>query len=866
MNDPVLSLYCGPAVNPHPIPLPRLSDADQLRKVVAEHRDSAASRRLDLLNDLIRPLPLVFRILLDRYGTVLDHPRDLTAEPVAGRRPFLRIHPSPSTTPTDRASAAARLADVRNLAYDLGRSLADQLRLDPEAAAARIEEILRGELRFLGPDAVRLLGPAAPGPIHSVAPEQHLVLTDVIDRVAAQARLRRGDPARRQPAVMLDVDLCALVPRRRTHQALRTAGARQGIARFATPETLDQMPTYHRPAWDRYCADTGLWQENPHADPDGVFDDFWHEFFNPWDRMRADEPAPGLRRFIWDVYDAGGCVVFNTGRRERVRDHTEAALARAGVVWPRMVMAPDDRQRPVHDHKAENLRLLDDLDIVAVFDDLCDNRRVLAKELPDALMVAVALPGFATEHTDTHDGAPVVASFERVPRTGRTAAARDRLALSDTRSLAELPIADLQDNAAAAEALAVRLDTAASTALVRTLIAHSDASAVKIAEQAVRLSPAADPVRRIHHILTRERFRKGPRTNYPLAVAERDLGPFVRAGAPIPVVTFGFPVKLHYNDLKTAGARPDLGELGALVRLRELQHSVRAVYPPGLQITVLTDGNHFRARPAALLDAYHGKLAEYHRLVGGADVLDIADVEQVAARRLGADVHTRRTTMIAAATDRLERGLSGVTVHQAPLQALAEATRRCAAVLGHRGDGTVMPAFTDLFRSLVYVTPIDVPAGTPRAAWSRLIYADVLHLTDTDVSPAVRQARRTVLAQTWQDTIGYLAVLEVDRDLGYDDTTLFPGRVRLTPNPRPGALGFTYLGGAGVLPWHGTAAVEARAQLSTDFAVALSDRGYVPVYSDLLGADQPWFMVPSVLARDGRLDGAITTGIHLRRR
>ncbi|MEU8264345.1 L-tyrosine/L-tryptophan isonitrile synthase family protein [Micromonospora sp. NPDC048999] len=706
----------------------------------------------------------------------------------------------------------------------------------------QVDEVLVAELRHLSPASTEALR-AAGLPGRGVGRRQQQVLTDVLNRVVERARRRRSDPALRRPAVLLDLDLCALNPRDRTVRALRETGARHGIVEFADPDLMSQWPTYHPASWQGCLDRGGLRDRYPDVDWADAYRDYCQAFFEPWDRLADDEPTPGLPRFVWDVFHAGGCVVFSTGRRERVRRYSEASLARAGVLRPRLVMLPDDRTRPVHELKAENMAAFADLDVVAVFDDLCDNRRAIAKQLPDVLCVAVELPGFALEHPAgcPDDGAEVIVSFERVPRTGRTVAVAERADLSHTLSLAELPVGELADHRTAAAARAVRLSTGESRRLVDVLLGNADAAAGRVAEAARRGHPDGDPLRLLHHVLTRERFRKGPRGNYPLTQAQRDLRPFVDRGEPVPVVTFGFPVKLHYNDLKTTGPRPDLAELGALVRMRELQHAVREVYPPGLRITVLSDGNHFHPRPAALLRAYHDKLADYHTLVGGADILEITDVEDVAAAVLGADVRLRRQVLLDAALGELDATLADLDVTTAPLTALEEASDRCAALLGNRGDGTVMPRFVDLWRSLLYVVPVVPPPTVARHAWARLLYADILHVTDPRLGPD----RQRLLAEAWQRTLRYLAVLSVDRDLRYDDTTFFPGRVRLTPNPRPGSLGFTYLGGAGVLPWHGTAALDPLGQLSTDFAVALYDRGYVPVYSPLLGDDQPWFLTSS---------------------
>jgi len=91
---------------------------------------------------------------------------------------------------------------------------------------------------------------------------------------------------------------------------------------------------------------------------------------------------------------------------------------------------------------------------------------------------------------------------------------------------------------------------------------------------------------------------------------------------------------------------------------------------------------------------------------------------------------------------------------------------------------------------------------------------------------------------------GHLRGLLTDRDMAYD--AMLGAHLRLTAvTPGPGRCGFAGLGGSGLLPWHGTAAVDRRGVLSTDFAISLLDRAFVPVYADVLGgAEQPWFMAP----------------------
>ncbi len=784
--DPLLRLHCavdrdGTAHPPHPAGPTSIIDASSTAEA------------------------LVFRVLLDRYGVLL--PAASRLEILPDGRPGRIVLPDTTAGEADGPGARARLA-----------------RITPEGA----------ELGFLGPHAAALLG----GGAHTVGSRQHEILTEVLRRVAERTRLRRGDPLRRRPAVMLDVDLCALDPEARTRHALTSLGF--------DPDRHPRLPTYHPPTWERWISETDARLD---------YDAFYRAFFQPWERMRWDRPARGLAAFAWQVHDAGGLVVFNTGRRERVRAHTEHALALAGIRAPRMAMLPDDRTRPVHELKAENVRSFADLDIVAVFDDLCENRQAMAKELPDALFVAVALPAHLAE--PAYDGAEVIAGFETVPRSGLTSAGP---AVSDTTSLAELPLGVLLPSAAAFSH-AVRLTEKESGEIVQALLDGAERDAERTAATAAGL-PGMVP--RIWHLFTRPQFRKGPKALFPLDVAEHEMAGHVRDGAPIPVVTFGFPVKLPANELKTLGHLPDLAELGALIRLRELHRTVQRVYPPGIAVTVLTDGDHFSAMPAARLKAYGDHLAAYRDLIGGKEFLRLVDLEEFATDRYGPGIRERHRELVGHHIGELAGALGHLDVTADPVGALDRATEICAAVLGDRSDGTVMPPFGSLFSSRIYQVEMTPPRGVSRPDFARRVLSELFVLHGCD--PVLAEGRRNALTDGWHSTIRYLSVLRADRDLAYDDTAFFTRRVRLTPNPRRGNLGFTFLGGSAVLPWQGTAAIDSRGRLSVDFAVSLLDQGFVPVHSPLLDSTQPWTMVPVTQIRNGTLDPAFRAAIRLRRR
>ncbi|MGH3924943.1 MAG: hypothetical protein ACRDTT_19125, partial [Pseudonocardiaceae bacterium] len=152
--------------------------------------------------------------------------------------------------------------------------------------------------------------------------------------------------------------------------------------------------------------------------------------------------------------------------------------------------------------------------------------------------------------------------------------------ISHARSLRALPL-DLLGMSSWADQWPVRLDRGEFRTLVSALRANSEAASSRLADNAIAhlvtttgsWSPHYPPdvVAAIHRILTRSRFLKGSRSCFPLATAMTQIRPFVEARQPVTILASGFPFKQHDNLLKAAGPWPDLAELGALLRLKELQ-------------------------------------------------------------------------------------------------------------------------------------------------------------------------------------------------------------------------------------------------------------------------------------------------------
>jgi hypothetical protein len=139
--------------------------------------------------------------------------------------------------------------------------------------------------------------------------------------------------------------------------------------------------------------------------------------------------------------------------------------------------------------------------------------------------------------------------------------------------------------------------------------------------------------------------------------------------------------------------------------------------------------------------------------------------------------------------------------------------------------------------------PVPARAGVEPRRWACEVLAWPDGFNAPELCPEVASARRVVLGCAWQDTVNFLAASLADAAVGV--TGRFPPHVRLaTVASRAGCSGFSYLGGSTLLPWHGTGCLDGRGLLCAEFLVSLDHRNFLPVYSDLIGDDQPLLMVP----------------------
>jgi len=114
----------------------------------------------------------------------------------------------------------------------------------------------------------------------------------------------------------------------------------------------------------------------------------------------------------------------------------------------------------------------------------------------------------------------------------------------------------------------------------------------------------------------------------------RQIDFFVRQNLPIELVFLGFPFKCH-NPIETMRRTPDLGELAFLLRLLDINMTLKQIYPPGVNFTVLTEGKVYKDLFGATneeVERYQVRLAEFVSGLGAGKSIFLVDLAEVYAR------------------------------------------------------------------------------------------------------------------------------------------------------------------------------------------------------------------------------------------
>lgn len=455
--------------------------------------------------------------------------------------------------------------------------------------------------------------------------------------------------------------------------------------------------------------------------------------------------------------------------------------------------------------------------------------------------------------------------------------------VSNVSSLGGLPLTEL-DSVGEVRRMALHLDDDEVQTLLRTLLAGTDQAAARIADTTrgflVAQGMHAQPERPdevaagIHRLLGRSRFQKGSRSCFTLAQAQAQMRPFVEERKPISVMLTGFPFKQHDNGLKACGPNPDLAEFGALLRLRELHRAVSAIYPPGIELTILTDGGYARPRGWSEVSRYRRAVLRQAQIAGIGDAVRFEDQNRYVADLLGPGDWRDRET----GRRQLRRLLSQIAERCHSLEDTRVADRLMNRLLPSEALAGV-PTFSELVRSLVYSVPVPTPRDIDPIRWACQVLAAPDDIHRAGLPGELVRARRAVLAAAWRNAVDHLAAALADSSCGVAER--YPRHVRLaTVASRPGCAGFSYLGGCALLPWHGTGCIDGRGRICVDFLVSALDRGFLPVYAgepDLASTDvragprsQPVCMIPysrTIFAQGRRrMDPELLSAVRLRPR
>ena len=208
-----------------------------------------------------------------------------------------------------------------------------------------------------------------------------------------------------RPAAAFDLDSTLLMNRVRQARIIREYGAQQGNARLAA------CPSEAIISWDlrdslKLCGLSDAEAESSHTS----LREFWRERFFTSAYCADDTPVAGAREYLDKVLQAGGEILYITGRHEEMGEGTVESFRRAGFPLPRgervqLWMKPratddDDRWKELCHQRLLALR-----GIACAFDNEPTHVNAYQKSFPDAVVV----------HLDTDHSRRPVEVLREVP-------------------------------------------------------------------------------------------------------------------------------------------------------------------------------------------------------------------------------------------------------------------------------------------------------------------------------------------------------------------------------------------------------------------------------------------------------------------
>jgi len=226
-------------------------------------------------------------------------------------------------------------------------------------------------------------------------PPKDPVLAAVDLRAGAEARTLLQqvlDQCRRSRAVVVfDLDSTLLDNKPRQARIMADYGREHGVTALA-----GSLREHWTGGWDFRVAmrNAGLPAADieVHAEP---YRALWRERFFSSEYCRLDEPTPGALEFAKAVREAGGRVLYVTGRHEGMREGTVACFARVGLPLPdgdavQLWMKPTQDEDDDHFKARVHAELPKAGEVVAVFDNEPTHVNDYRRSLPHALVIHLA--------------------------------------------------------------------------------------------------------------------------------------------------------------------------------------------------------------------------------------------------------------------------------------------------------------------------------------------------------------------------------------------------------------------------------------------------------------------------------------------
>lgn len=139
---------------------------------------------------------------------------------------------------------------------------------------------------------------------------------------------------------------------------------------------------------------------------------------------------------------------------------------------------------------------------------------------------------------------------------------------------------------------------------------------------------------RVMEILMDKAIRRGSGINVDYDTRLRyqeKMAKHIAQEQPIEFVFNAFPFKCH-NPFETARRTPDLGEIAFLQRLADINETVRQIYSPGVNFTVLAEGQtfgHLFGANTEEIEKYQRRLKEFSQNMNLGGVVEIVDFMEI---------------------------------------------------------------------------------------------------------------------------------------------------------------------------------------------------------------------------------------------